>query len=59
VELAKDAARLAARASECTKDDDKFLARLEALGAWGTALSDSATTASGIRDSGRRAVEVA
>ena len=36
--LAAEAARLAARASECAKDDDKFLPRLAALGEWGRQL---------------------
>ncbi|MBA3309617.1 MAG: UvrD-helicase domain-containing protein, partial [Nocardioidaceae bacterium] len=36
--LATEAARLAARESECQKDDDKFLPRLAALGEWGRQL---------------------
>ena len=44
--LAHQAARLAARAAECSDPDDKFLPDLAALGAWGESL----TGASGDRE---------
>ena len=40
--LAREAARLAARASECRTTDDRFLERLQGLSAWGETLTRAA-----------------
>lgn len=41
--LVQEASRLAARASECSADDDKFLPRLAALSDWGARLAEATT----------------